>query len=52
MSTPVSHVPRCHLCNKLVPLEFAKTDENGRTVHEGCYLLKIRAESATPLSEN
>jgi hypothetical protein len=41
MTVPVSHVPRCHICKKLVTLELAKTDEEGRTVHEGCYLLKL-----------
>jgi hypothetical protein len=41
MITPVSHLPFCHICNKPVKLEFAKTDETGRTVHEGCYLLKV-----------
>jgi hypothetical protein len=36
----VSRVPRCHICEKLVTLEFSKLDEQGSTVHEGCYLLK------------
>jgi len=31
----------CRICKKPVKLEFAKTDELGRTVHEGCYLLRI-----------
>jgi hypothetical protein len=31
----------CSICNKPVKLETAKTDELGKTVHEGCYLLKI-----------
>lgn len=37
----LSYIAFCHICNKPVPLEFAQTDEAGRTVHEGCYLLKI-----------
>ncbi len=31
----------CRICKKPVKLEFAKTDELGRTVHEGCYLLTV-----------
>jgi hypothetical protein len=40
MSGPV-YLPTCHICNKPVKLEMAKTDESGRAVHEGCYLLKV-----------
>jgi hypothetical protein len=46
--TTVSHVPTCQICNKPVALEVAKADEQGKSVHEGCYLLKI-APKATPL---
>ncbi len=42
MSSPV-YLPTCHICNKPVKLEMAKTDESGRTVHEGCYLLTVMA---------
>jgi len=38
----------CRICKKPVNLEFAKTDELGRTVHEGCYLLKIAPHPTTP----
>jgi len=31
----------CHLCGKVVPLESAKTDDQGRVVHEKCYVLWI-----------
>jgi hypothetical protein len=41
MTAPVSHFPTCSICNKPVTLETTKTDERGRTVHEGCYVLKI-----------
>jgi hypothetical protein len=41
MTTPVSHLPICRICNKPVSLELAKADEDGRAVHEGCYLLKL-----------
>ena len=32
----------CHLCNKTIPVEQAKTDENGKAVHETCYVAKVR----------
>jgi hypothetical protein len=48
MITPVSYTPACHICNKPVPLELAKTDELGRTVHEGCYLLAIYPKPTIP----
>jgi len=48
MTTPVSFLPICHICNKPVALEFAKADEQGRTVHEGCYLLKVRKVTIPP----
>lgn len=48
MSSPESHLPTCHICNKPVKLETAKTDESGRAVHSGCYLLKINGEGAPP----
>ncbi len=31
----------CYICNKLVKLETATTDEAGRTVHERCYVETI-----------
>ena len=34
MTTPVSYLPTCHICKKPVTLELAKTDEQGRSVHE------------------
>jgi hypothetical protein len=33
----------CSICKKPVKLETAKTDELGKTVHEGCYLLKLKS---------
>ncbi len=30
----------CHICDKPVSLEDAKTDDGGHTVHEDCYVLK------------
>jgi hypothetical protein len=37
----------CPLCKPPVPLESAKTDENGRAVHEECYILKVRLKLAS-----
>jgi hypothetical protein len=44
----------CRICKKPVNLELAKTDELGRIVHEGCYLLKISMSSSrsSPKSNN
>ena len=36
-----SRVPICHLSSEPVPIEGAKTDEAGRTVHEACYVANI-----------
>ena len=36
--------PICDLCNKPVKLETSKTDERGKAVHEGCYLLKVKRD--------
>jgi len=30
--------PICPICRKAVPLELAKTDEDGVAIHEACYL--------------
>jgi len=38
---------RCSLCQKPVPLESSKTDENGKAVHEECYALRWRLKQAT-----
>jgi hypothetical protein len=38
---------RCFLCNRPVPLESSKTDENGKTVHEECYVLDLQLKRAT-----
>jgi hypothetical protein len=43
------NAPNCHICNKPVPLEFAKTDEHRKTVHEGCYLLRVVPKATHPI---
>ena len=35
----------CAICDRLVPLEICKIDEDGRAVHAGCYVLKILQRS-------
>jgi hypothetical protein len=36
--------PICAICEKPVSLESAKADEHGCTVHEECYVLKIKGK--------
>jgi hypothetical protein len=40
-------LPLCAVCNGPVPLETSKTDENGKAVHEPCYVLKVKLLLAT-----
>jgi hypothetical protein len=37
-----SQLPICSLCHETVEIETAKTDEDGKAVHEECYALKTR----------
>jgi hypothetical protein len=46
-----SEITQCALCDKPVPLDTSKTDENGKAVHEECYLLKMRLKRATSKDE-
>ena len=41
-------LPKCSICNKPVELETAKTDENGKAVHEDCYAARVRLKGITP----
>lgn len=36
-----SRFPLCSICHKPVKIETSKTDELGKAVHEGCYLLRV-----------
>ena len=38
---PMSSEFMCVLCQKSVPLENIKTDENGKPVHEDCYMQSL-----------
>jgi hypothetical protein len=37
-------LPACALCNEPVQLETSKTDEDGKAIHEECYVRKLRSE--------
>jgi len=39
----------CSLCNEPVELRTAKTDEDGKAVHEECYTLKMQPPRPMPL---
>lgn len=36
----------CRICGRPIPLEVAKTDADGRPLHEECYVLKVKLEQA------
>jgi hypothetical protein len=44
-----SRFPVCSICDKPVKLETSKTDELGKAVHEGCYLLRVSVRKSTTL---
>ena len=39
---------RSPICNEPVELKTSKTDENGKTVHEDCYVRRMRLKEITP----
>jgi hypothetical protein len=41
-------LPKCSICNEPVELETAKTDEDGKAVHEECYAGRMRLKEITP----
>jgi hypothetical protein len=41
-------LPNCSICNEPVELETAATDENGKAVHEDCYVIKMRLKEIRP----
>jgi hypothetical protein len=41
-------LPNCRICNEPVEVETAKTDENGKAVHEDCYVRVLRLKKITP----
>jgi hypothetical protein len=36
----------CRICGKPTPLETAKTDADGKAIHEECYALNVKFENA------
>ena len=40
-------LPQCAICNEPVELKTAKTDEDGKTVHEDCHIQKMRLKKIT-----
>src|SRR5256885_16813233 len=45
--SPRDSRPSCPICALPVTLETANTDENGRAIHEDCYVLKLALRRAT-----
>ena len=42
-------LPNCSICNEPVELKTAKTDEDGKAVHEDCYVQRMmRLKEITP----
>jgi len=35
--------PTCSVCKQSIRLETAKSDENGKPVHEDCYMTRLMA---------
>ncbi len=42
----------CSICSRPVDLHFAKTDEEGHAIHEGCYLSKLGLSKSLGDSSN
>ncbi len=40
-------LPTCSVCNEPVELETTRSNENGKAIHEECYVLKFRLKQAT-----
>jgi hypothetical protein len=41
-------LPKCSICGTTDDLKTAKTDENGKAVHEDCYAAILRLRQVTP----
>ena len=42
----------CSICNEPMDLKTAKTDEDGKGVHEKCYVDKMRRDLVTSMERN
>jgi hypothetical protein len=40
-------LPLCSICDKPVQLENSNTDEDGKAIHEECYILKLTRNRTT-----
>jgi hypothetical protein len=53
--SPVHHwketTPRCSICGWSVTLELSKTDEEGKAVHECCYVRRTLSRFRKPIDE-
>ena len=47
MENPTHPKINCSICGKPVDLETAKTDDDGKAVHEECYVLRLAPKQAT-----
>ena len=45
---PFINIPMCALCDKPIALETAKADENGKPVHEDCYIKRLLSDQYDP----
>jgi hypothetical protein len=43
-----SRVPLCSICNKPLDPKIAVTDQDGKPVHEECYVLKLQQDTKKP----
>jgi hypothetical protein len=44
--------PLCAICNKPLDPKIAVTDQDGKPVHEECFVLKLRQEEAKKPPKN
>jgi hypothetical protein len=44
--TPKPQLPLCSICNKPVDPKIAVTRQDGKPVHEECYVLMVRQQDA------
>jgi hypothetical protein len=48
MIKPLSSIPICSVCHNPIHLEAAKADEDGKPVHEDCYVQRLLASPHDP----
>jgi len=44
-------ITRCSICGWSVTIELSKTDEEGKAVHECCYVRRTLSEFRTPIAD-